>query len=275
MSSNPLRASLKVISEAGRGPHSDPEQLLAYHLGELDAATAEAVEQHLGMCSECSRHVLDMARFLAGDTAANAERTDELNVERLMRSVTEALAAEQADMAAMNETEPPPSPWLKGRGAPGVHLFTTLGFARAAAVIFAAATAALAGYLVSSREHSTAGVGLTMANVPVFELTTSETRGPGERDTIQLPSDAPGALLVFPLATNQAFARFELTVVEMPSGNVAFRRSDMRRTAGGLLTLVVPRDFLPAGDYRVTIYGLDDGATLRSLTDFELDWRLE
>ncbi len=274
MNSKPLRASLKVISEARRGPHPDPEQLLTYHLGELDAATTEAVEKHLAMCSVCSRHILDMARFLEGETAANPERGSELTTERLMRSVTEALAADQTEAAAVTGQESPSSPRLRARRESGIHFFYTLGFARAAAVIFAATTAALAGYFVSSREDTTAGVDLPMTNVPVFELTTSETRGPGERDTIQLPGDTPGAMLVFPLVTDYAFARYELTVMAS-SGDVAFRRSDLRRTADGLLTLVVPRDFLSAGSYRVTIHGLDDGATLRSLSDFELHWRLD
>ncbi|MEM7350912.1 MAG: zf-HC2 domain-containing protein [Acidobacteriota bacterium] len=269
---NPLRASLQEISEVGRGPHADPEQLLAYHLGELDLATAEAVEQHIALCSECSQHVLDMARFLEGDLTANAERGDELDVGRLMRSVNEALAADHVAETVTEEKEAPPSPRPREIGASTIPFLTTLSFARAAAVIFAVTTAALAGYLVSSRGGATAGLGSVMANVPVFELTKSETRGPGERDSVQLPGDSPAALLVFPLAMDHVFACFELTV-ETSSGEIVSRRSDLRRTAGGLLTLVVPRDFLPSGSYQVTIHGLDEGAAPRSLTDFELDWQ--
>jgi len=255
MSTHDLRASMEALSRSRRGDHPDPEDLLAYHLGELDVDRAEAVEEHVTLCSDCARHVLDMADFLAGEPPEEAEAVSDADAERLSRVVGDALDAERAG----------------GSAAP--PFYATLGFARAAAVAFLLLSAGLAARLAVAPSGSERPEP-TMANLPIVELRAAETRGPGERDEVRLPESAAGAVLVFPVAETGAFSSYSVTV-EKTDGEVILRRSDLRRTDGGLLTLAVPRDALAPGSYRLRISGTGPGAEPRPLATFGVDWRTD
>jgi hypothetical protein len=52
-------------TEAGLTQHPEPETLLAYHLGELDEATADGIAEHLTFCRACADHLLAIPSFLA------------------------------------------------------------------------------------------------------------------------------------------------------------------------------------------------------------------
>lgn len=271
MSTHDLQASLEAISASRRGDHPDPEQLLAYHLDELDPDAADAVEEHVALCSECAHHVLDMARFLAGEPLPDADPVEPEAVDRLIRSVAETLADEDEE----NTTEPTEGPWKSPPDddrAPGSGSFySSLGFARAAAIFFCLLSFGLAVRLMQPIETGDPTADATLANLPIVELRPRETRGAGERDTVQLSETDGGAVLVLPVAESDAFSHYQVTI-EATGGELVLSRRDLHRT-DGLLTLVLKRDALPAGVYQLRLAGLITGEPPQPLTTFQLDWR--
>ena len=145
-----------------------------------------------------------------------------------------------------------------------------LGFYRAAAAIFFLCSAALAGYIASSPGGAAGAMGQAVANVPIFELSFSEMRS--AEGVIDLKEDVAGAVLVFPLPATDSFPRYELAFSDQ-NEEVLFVQSDLRRTAQGLLTVVVSRDFLPQGDYIVSIVGVATGDEKQELSRFNVKWR--
>jgi hypothetical protein len=60
--------ALERLASETRGPgsaHPGAGELLAWHAGELEAAAAEAVLDHLAVCVECARLALEIPAFLA------------------------------------------------------------------------------------------------------------------------------------------------------------------------------------------------------------------
>lgn len=263
MSLAELQASLEAISRARRGPHPDPERLLAYHLGEIDdEAAAEEIEEHVALCSDCARHLLDMERFLAGDDPAADVAP------RRSRPGTDAAPADGGRIVPLPERARE-----AGDGQGPDRFYATLGFARAAALALLVVSAGLAAWVLFGSGGARPGVDATLANLPIVDLRPQAARGPGERDVARLTGDAAGAVLVFPLAAAGEAERYEL-VVEKAEGGEVFRRA-LTRTPDGLLTLVVRRDRLAAGVYRLSILDAGAGAGVPPRASFELEWRLD
>jgi len=55
----------QALARQGPGAHPRPQTLTAYDAGELDAAAAEEVQEHLAICVHCARLLLDLPAFLA------------------------------------------------------------------------------------------------------------------------------------------------------------------------------------------------------------------
>ena len=63
-------ALARLAAGFGEGDHPSPDRLLAYHLGELPAAAAGAIQDHLVGCEACGEALLDLA------TLADSEAPD-------------------------------------------------------------------------------------------------------------------------------------------------------------------------------------------------------
>ncbi len=248
MSKKELQTHLEAIAASRRGKHPAPDDLLEYHLGECPPREAERIEDHLTFCADCSRHVLDMARFLKGEMAQHVEP---VNDSRIL-SMVSSIGANRRD-----------------QDAPSTE---TLGFYRAAAAIFFLCSAALIGYVASRPDDAAGALRQAVANMPIIELSSSEMRS--AEDVVDLKGDVAGAVLVIPLAATDSFPRYELAFSDQ-NKNILFLQSDLRRTAQGLLTIVVSRDFLPRGDYSVSIAGVTSGGEKHELTRFNVKWRPE
>ena len=61
-----LEAELRAVAEArsrGLDGHPSPAELVDYYFGELTPEAADALQEHLAFCRECSQVVLDMVAF--------------------------------------------------------------------------------------------------------------------------------------------------------------------------------------------------------------------
>ena len=260
MSTRDLHASLEALSQAHRGPHPPPDQLLGYHLGELDSETNDTVEEHLALCTECARNVLDMAAFLDGGT-------DEACPENPIQDSGECLEEDtEATTDATGGGADPALRFSRPRVNPrALPFYRRANLAWAAALFFGIVSLGLLGRLLS---------------LPAVEAPTPRTqialydlgglqRG-GETPWIRFDASTPEAVLVLPAPTLGPGVTYGL-VLETPEGELLWRDSALERTAAGLLTLAIPRGFLPAGRYILRLEPLTsaDGQTGTPL-QFEL-----
>lgn len=243
MSFRELQITLEALSEANRGPHPLPDELLAYHLGELEEQASERIEHHAALCRECARLILDMADFLEEAPAPQEATIDSGHLEN-----------------PLNVRSPP--------------FYRTLAFARAAAIFFCLLSAALTGYLAKiGGIQPSIEVG-SLANPIIVELGTASARGVQALDRVHLTVEVEGVLLIFPVAETQDYARYALRI-EDAAGQLVRRRSDLTRGVDGLLTLAVSRDFLPEGRFGMAIYGLDVRGAAELLAEYPIDWQLD
>lgn len=259
-----LQSRLEAVATTRRGDHPLPEDLLDYHLGESASEDAEMIEDHLTYCAECAQHVLDMSRFLCGDLAGETN---------------EDLASEEEGSA--EPTKPTNSgtvsvmPWAKEssprpQGAGSIRLER---FFQVAAALFFLCSVGLTGYIFSFSNHSGQALSQSIANVPIHELSSLDVRGT-DVQSVELKKDMEGAVLVFPLAGVDAYSSYTLSFSDA-NGEISFSQSNLRRTSQGLLSLFVSREFLPRGNYVVSIQGLASDGEEHELSQFSFRWQPE
>lgn len=226
--SDGLAGSLaELASEARRrqGPdsHPSPETLTAYHAGELTAAAAEDVQEHLTVCRHCARLVLDLPAFLEAPTAAaEIERPDE-EAEAAWRQIRPRLPGPPHPpdpLAPPHPPDPPDPPDTAGRRREPLRV-RSMGPRQAwpglavAAMIAGAALIAVPLWIIARQ--------LSSPELPpaTLELSTPEgQRGAAEPPpvpTARVHAQAASTTLLLRLARPQTDLRFR---VELLAGGV-------------------------------------------------------
>src|SRR5215475_3253408 len=87
-----LKNALAELLGARRdpGPHPDPDELAAYHDGELSAERERRVQDHLVACHECARLLLDLNGLADPDFGAGTGVDDKEAVWQRLREKTQA-----------------------------------------------------------------------------------------------------------------------------------------------------------------------------------------
>jgi len=265
---NAMAAIARRLADEGRG-HADPEELVAYHEGRLDEAKAESLRDHLAVCPECVELLRDFESFAElGSSPGRPVPGRPVPTSDLWRSIQGRLAGKTAT----------PSP----RFLPAL--------AAAAVLVLVAATVLLAVALRDSR-RSVATLAERNAELedqigqltqPQLELPTVTLRPPGftrgsEAVTVlEVPAGTGffAVTLVPPgdALTEEAKATgYRLEILDR-QGRRLFRDGGLKKTAVDTFSVVLPRGFLPAGHYRLRLFGPGkEGAQL--LQEYELEVR--
>ncbi len=210
--------------------HLAAERLTAYDAGELSAAEYAAVEAHLANCSFCLERLRDLRRFLS-------PRPEDLPAEGLADFET---AAQWREL----QKKLPPRPARLRR------LFAAPGFSVAAVL---AVALGLAAYRIVSLERELAS--------PITDLVATTLEEPGSRKaepaTTQPPLFKLGHVAAFEILPEHPYPRYRL-IFRDADGRVVKSVEDTEDDGqAGVLTLFLPRRFLPPGLYRVEAVGLD------------------
>jgi len=240
--------------------HPEPDDLLAYHAGELSEEERERLQDHLAVCPRCARTVLDLASFPAIEPADPAREISDSEVAGARAALDRRLAEERplADPVPLAHRQ-------KAREAPS-------GIPRTAvfplAAVFLATVLGLSFWIVSLRgelrgleatvaELRTPAAGFEIRNpVPVASF---RQRGE-EPETLLLSADEPVHLLTLDVALldHPLFPAYALELAG-EDGEILWRQDDARLTEDGTVNLRLPHAFLPPGDYRIRLLGVDGG----------------
>jgi hypothetical protein len=250
--------------------HLLPEDLLAYHEGQLSPDESEEVREHLALCDRCSDLVLDLASFPEIEPPSSAGAVAE--------DVAFARRWELLRTRLQGEGERNPAPRReRGRSLRRRAFFLLPPVSGALAAGFAAVSLGLAFWTVSLHQRLT-DLSRPAVRVAVSSLVPRETAaardGEGAEHT-SLPAWADRLLLILNLFEPRSYSAYQVQIFDALKGGKAIWSSrDLRRAPDGNFAFEVPRSFLPAGAYRIELSGLEGSrrdrlAVYNLLLDFD------
>jgi hypothetical protein len=245
-----------LVREAGfdSGGHPAPELLFEYQERLLTPVQAEEVQDHLALCPDCARMVLELAGTVPPAVPGAPSRLSE----REMAEVWPGLRKRLPFPAA-------PSPaWAWAWRRPLERVALPL------AAAFLAATVGLSVWsasLLRDQQRLTR----PQANVAIVNLAPQgqEVLREGKRPSA-VPRDAEEVLLVLNLADLRRFPTYRAEILTAADGRLLWAGDDLERSSRGNFTLRLPLSFLPPGRYRIRLFGLDGGRR-EPLADYEVD----
>jgi len=250
-----LPPSLRNLIEQERrrlGPHPPVEDLVAYQAGELPAEQEERLRDHLALCQECARLLLDLREFpdltpsegVRQPTPAEVEAAWEA-LQPLLKEPRPVAAPALRPVEPLKEPAPAQPPRPPERRPSPARWLTPL------AAVFFLSTVGLSVWGISLQRE------------------IRELRQPGDvkvidvEDERALPeheiSAAKGTTLRFFPEATEGYSRYELSIQK------ARTREEVFRGPVSDFTALLPPHYLAPGLYRLTLYGLKNGQDPESL----------
>jgi hypothetical protein len=234
-----LEASIAAVAAADRaepGPHPAPEELEAYHRGELPADQQARLHRHLIRCPGCTEEVLDLDAF--PDLPLRRRDLDpDASHEQDWRAISARLGIDPAERSA----------------AAGAFAWQLLAAALALAVVGL-------GWWAASLRSRVGELSAPRANVYVHDLlpvAEGALRTPGGEDRLEIPAGTEHVVLILNLADLGRHSDFRIELRD-EQGRVLWRRERLQRAPEGSLSFEVARELLPPGRYHIDLYGLGD-----------------
>jgi len=216
--------------------HPTPDELLDYHAGDLNADERERIQDHLALCPACVRAVLDLDAF----------------------PHVEALRPEEglADDEITAEWEHFRERTGKVRLLGGVRRFgpAAIPWAVAAGLVLAVLGLSLRLNRLQQRVGELAAPHSSVQLVDLFPAGGGVERSERGAGAVQPAPWAERFVLILNLADVGSFPEYaaEITAAD---GREIWRGGGLRRSPEGTFALEVPRRLLPAGAYRIRLFG--------------------
>lgn len=250
--------SLKAIMAAKRrevGGPPTPEELLAYRDGRLDPAERERLEARIAVHPDAARALADLAAFPEIEPAPGVPDVSAEEVAARWQSFRQKLADLPAPQPAAPEAR---------REAPVVPLHPERREPRRIPAwwLAAAASAALAvglgnGFLAGRASRDSAPV--SAINVAISELRPIEEGGDrAAASAVDLPKDAEELVLVLGLDDAGELAAYEAEIRDAQGARV-WSRKGLQPTPLGTFQLSFRRGVLKPGQYRIDLFGREEG----------------
>lgn len=214
------------------GPHPDFDELVRYHHGDLDGATAERVQHHLVVCSSCLEDLLDLDDFVV----AGADRGTALAAE--VRTGPERLAPVVR-----------PAAFAMGRRA-ALALAASLVIAVSCLAFWVVRERTVAGDL----RQQVASLSAPRPDVPIVDLLPdSSVRGEGAGAAPkEVPAGHDSFTLVLSLPGTSEHGAFDAELVD-PEGREEWR-GPLEPSRFGTFTLGLSRAALAPGEHKILLH---------------------
>ncbi|MEE8523829.1 MAG: hypothetical protein V3T72_07835 [Thermoanaerobaculia bacterium] len=249
-----LADALRAANEDARSEiaaHPGPDELLAYHAGELADDKKEELRDHLAVCRECTRTVLDVASFpelLPRDPERALSRRQLADEIAAIRS---RLVDERSPLAEVVPLPPPRAPRIYPPAWP-------------IAAMLALAAAGLS-FWVHSLRGTVSSLHEPTPNSWTASLTGTERSGQSGPETVEFTEGQERRSLTFNYLdpAGREFSDYAIEIFAM-DGELVWGTEDLRpHPQIGNFSLGLHRDFLAAGEYRFVLYGLEQEARER------------
>jgi hypothetical protein len=243
-----FQAAFQSVVEEMRsslGEHPDPEDLLAYHSGQVSDEEADRVREHLALCPTCCDLLLAMESFREFEGETSAEEAAEKAA--IWRRLKESISQEKT--------------WL----AAGLSPCSRVPYFRRAAIPWALAASLFLAVLglsahVASLQKQVKDLSAGPKVVTLVDLLPEGERVRGaETGEIQISKDTPEVVLILNLVDSRPFRSYKVAL--MDNAKTIWETAELRPAPDGYFALSVPREGLPADSRRlqVDLYGQADG----------------
>ncbi len=229
-----------LAAEARRSlEHPLPEELLDYQAGDLREAERERIQEHLALCPGCVRALLDLEAFPDVEPVRPEDRLTDAELshewQRFRQAVAPLPAAERPRVS---------------------HPVLAL------AAVLLLAVVGLSFWVLrlrgEVRDLSAPQAGILVADLVPRDEAVERAEGDGE--VVRVPGWADRVVLILNLADPVTHPAYRVEIAQ--DGREVWRRAGIRRSADGTFALEVPRRLLPAGRYRIRLFGIEGGAEL-------------
>lgn len=260
-----LRDGVRVLSARQRPAeeeHPSADMLAAYHAGDLPAATAEPLRDHLARCAECADLLLELEGFPELETAGKGPRPEpDAEVAAQWRAMQQRLRREAEPRPGLILLEGEGPPRHSASTAPSASLSTSSRapwwLAAAAAVL-----ALVCGLWVFDLDQRLRQRDQPRVNVVLYHLRPEEDRHRGGAEPeSRLPAEAGAALLILYDAPDLTYPDYEVVLRESgDGGRELFRRAGVTpEPRDRILTVEIPPGYLSPGRYVIELHGLGRG----------------
>lgn len=267
-----LNTVLADLARATGGPpdrHPSDDDLVAYEAGELAGEAYRLVQDHLLVCADCARLILELSlldpRALTGE-----DPVSEHQIEQSLRRMRARLRPlDPVPRPVANDPLPAPfahraSPararhapdWTAGGGELASGAQT--GWYKALAAGLSVAVLGLAGWvgLLHSRR------GGPEINTFVWSVSDTSTRGGTDQaEVVEVPAGSNAVTLILSASKlgEQDAASFSGFRVEVSGAGRAWSRDGLRVVGFDSFSVTLPKKEFPAGTYEVRILGARNG----------------
>lgn len=234
--SEELRDAMEEIARRDLDAHPDPERLAAYHAGELSPEEEGRIQDHLALCRECAALLLDFDGLADPDFGAGADLTGKGAVWQRLREDT--APQPQAEVVPLRR----PSPrWLQALAAS--LLIATLGLS----------------FWVASLRRTVAELSAPQVNAPVLDLYSGTARGEGSpAPVLTVSPEVRFFTLILNPAGQRRYERYRVEIVRV-GGEEVWSGQRIEPSPFGSFSLTLPRRAIGPGDYRVRLFGQNEG----------------
>lgn len=245
-----------LAREAGleAGEHPSPEQLFEYQEGRFEGKEEAEVQDHLALCADCTRMVLELSGAVEPDFPEVRASLSEERMDALWPGMRDRLPLPPQRQAA---------PWYRSLERVALPL--------AASILLA--TLASSFWLWSLRRENRL-LAEPQVNVAVRNLVPQSEEGvrSDEARPTGLPQGVKAVLLILNLVDLRPFPAYRAEIVEAPDGKILWASNELQRDSGGNFTLQLPLPFSGSGRVHIRLFGLD-GQRRNLLAQYEVDLR--
>lgn len=239
----PLDAALRHLAEQQRRSltsHPTPQELAAYHAGELPPEAEARILDHLAICRECSDLLLDLSGFADLKPPAGVPELTDAQVDQDWQALRAKMRAGEggkgeekrvAEVVPIRPVEPVSRPertysvWLP----------------------VAASLLAVLGFSFGLYQSTRTGQPWSPALVPLSD----EVQRSGEGGAVEQIISRDGAILSLYFDAEETYPAYEAEIVGRATVEVTPPREE-----GLPAALVIPRGFLKRGKYDINLYGV-------------------
>lgn len=243
-----------LVREIGlkAGEHPAPEQLFEYQEGLLTGKEEAEVQDHLALCPDCARMVLELSGTVEPELPEVAPALSEERMSVLWPGLRRRLPL-------------PPQP----RVARWRRSFELIALPLAASFLVATLAASFWVWSLIRENRLLARPRVNVAVRDLVPLGDQEVRREVDGEA-GIPREAEAVLLVLNLADLRPFPTYRAEVLDAPEGKLLWASDVLQRSVHGNFTLQLPLPFPGSGRYRVRLFGVDGGKR-EPLAEYEVD----
>lgn len=239
-----LRQAVGGLAAAHRdlGSHPEPDELAAYHDGELPPEREARVQDHLSACRECAGLLLDLEGLADPDFGAGSGVSEVTEKEALWQRLQEEI-----------QPAPHAAPVVPIR-RPAISSPRSPRWLQALAATFLMAAVGLS-FWVASLRRTVEELSRPQANAMVLDLYSGTSRAEGSPPPVpSIPRDARLFTVILNPAGHRRYDSYRVEITRAGGGE-AWSGGGLQPNPFGSFSLILPRSALAPGDYRVRLFG--------------------